>query len=175
MTEMPIAFPPSPRGNAFDDVKRLARKPFDAVPAPNLGRPGIRFNAQSLNPGIPLTKARPNVGNLGVTYKAVTDNAIINPQNTPFTDRRVYDRVQASLNMSLSGVSRDSVGAALGSCRVMIFRTEDMSFVTETTSDSVGVWSVSLMKGGPFFLVEYKAGSPDVAGTSVNTVVPAVA
>jgi len=76
------------------------------------------------------------------------------------------------LNMSMSGVSKDSAGATLGSCRVMIFRTEDNSFVTETTSDASGNWSVGLLKGGPFFAVAYKAGSPDVAGTTVNTLTP---
>ena len=74
--------------------------------------------------------------------------------------------------MSLSGRSLDSTGATLGNCRVLIFRTEDNSFVLETTSDASGNWSVTLNKGGPFFLVEYKAGSPDVAGTSLNTLAP---
>jgi hypothetical protein len=108
---------------------------------------------------------------LGTQYAAVTDTAIVNPANTPLTDRRVYDRVQASLNMVLSGVSKDSTGAVLGLCQVLIFRTEDKSLVAETVSDANGVWSVSMMKGGPFFLVEYLAGSPDRAGTSVNTLV----
>jgi hypothetical protein len=77
-----------------------------------------------------------------------------------------------TLNMTLAGVSRDSTGAALGNCRVMIYRTEDMSFVMETTSDGSGNWSVSLLRGGPFFLVEYLVGSPDRAGTSKNTLAP---
>jgi len=77
-----------------------------------------------------------------------------------------------TLNMTLSGLSRDNTGAALGNCRVLIFRTEDNSFVLETTSDASGNWSVSLLKGGPFFLVEYKAGAPDVAGTSKNNLAP---
>lgn len=76
------------------------------------------------------------------------------------------------LNMTLSGTSRDASGAPLAACRVLIFRTEDNSFVGETASDASGAWSVSMMKGGPFFLVEYKAGAPDVAGTSANTLVP---
>jgi hypothetical protein len=80
-----------------------------------------------------------------------------------------------NLSMILGGVSRDSAGNVLGSCRVMVFRTEDNSFVTETTSDASGIWSIQLLVGGPFFLVAYKSGGPDVAGTSLNTIVPEVA
>ena len=85
---------------------------------------------------------------------------------------RPFRSFKGSYNSTLNGVSRDSAGATLGNCRVMIFRTQDMSFVMETTSDASGNWSVTLNKGGPFFLVEYKTGSPDVAGTSVNTLTP---
>ena len=77
-----------------------------------------------------------------------------------------------SNNLTLSGVSRDSSGATLSNCRVMVFRTQDKSFITEIVSDASGVWSLTLNVGGPFFLVEYKAGSPDVAGTSLNTLAP---
>jgi len=75
-------------------------------------------------------------------------------------------------NTYLSGVSRDSTGSPLANCRVLIFRTDDNAFVMETTSDGSGNWSVLMNKGGPFFLVEYKTGAPDVAGTSVNTLIP---
>lgn len=167
---MPIAFPPARIGSVFDDVGLLYRKPFDVVPAPNLGRPGIRFNAQSLNPGIPLTKARPNVRRLGTMYAAVSDTAKVNPVNVAITDNRVYLRVLAGEdgNRELRGVSRDSVGVALGSCRVMLFRTEDNSFVKETTSDGSGNWAMSVMSAGAFFIVYYKAGGTDLAGTTKN-------
>lgn len=89
-----------------------------------------------------------------------------------FVPSRFAKEMYGTLNMVLSYISRDAAGAPLGNCRVMIFRTEDMSFVGETTSDASGNWSLSMMKGGPFFFVEYKAGSPDRAGTSLNTLVP---
>jgi hypothetical protein len=79
-----------------------------------------------------------------------------------------------TLNLVLSGVSKDSAGSVLANCRVLIFRTEDNSFIGETTSDGSGAWSVSMMKGGPLFVVAYKAGAPDVAGTSRNDLVPLV-
>ena len=95
--------------------------------------------------------------------------------DTPTVSSRPIRAVRGFLNMTLSGVSRDSSGATMGSCRVMIFRTEDKAFVVETTSDASGNWSVNLMRGGPFFLVEYKAGVPALAGTSVNTLAPVIA
>ena len=70
----------------------------------------------------------------------------------------------------MSGISRDNTGAALGNCQILIFRTEDKSFIAETVSDAVtGAWSITVMKSGPFFLVGYKVGAPDVAATSLNT------
>ena len=173
---MPIAFPPPSRDAYFQSPAVYFAKSFTIVPAPNLGQPGVNFAQRgiglTLDPGIPLTKARTNVRELGRQYRAPTNNNIINQVNLPVTDGRIPQRIMGALNMTLSGISRDSTGATLGNCRVLIFRTEDNSFILETTSDASGNWSVSLLKGGPFFLVEYKAGSPDVAGTSVNTLVP---
>ena len=76
------------------------------------------------------------------------------------------------LNMYLSGLSKNNTGGILGNCQVLIFRTEDKSLAGETTSDADGNWSILMLKGGPFFYVEYKTGSPDVAGTSLNTLTP---
>lgn len=94
---------------------------------------------------------------------------VLNSTSKPFRSK------SGILNTILSGVSRNSVGVALGNCRVMIFTSPDNRFVMETTSDINGVWSVYIMVSGPFYLVEYKKGSPDLAGTSINTLLPAVA
>jgi hypothetical protein len=101
--------------------------------------------------------------------------AIFNPENLPqfLIDARRGLEKGGTLNMGMSGVSRDTAGVALGICSVILFRTQDRSLVAETVSDSGGNWSLIVRKGGPFFLVEYKVGSPDVAGTSLNTLVPA--
>ena len=73
------------------------------------------------------------------------------------------------------GVSRDSAGAALGLCTVMVFETQRRLLVYETVSDANGNWSMDAMPGlGPFFYVEYLVGSPDRAGTSLNTNMPSV-
>lgn len=75
-------------------------------------------------------------------------------------------------NRTLSGVSRDASGAPLGNVRVLVFRTSDNAFIAETLSDASGNWSLVITVGGPFFLVEYLAGAPDVFGTSPNNLVP---
>lgn len=73
-------------------------------------------------------------------------------------------------SFSLSGVSRDSTGAALAACTVLVFNAHTNEFIGQTVSDGSGNWSVVVPTNSPrHFVVEYKAGSPDVAGTSVNT------
>jgi len=78
-------------------------------------------------------------------------------------------RLLPAVRRILSGLSKDSAGAILGNCQVLVFRTESKVLVAETISDAAGAWSVGVPDVGPYFLVEYKVGSPDVAGSSVNT------
>lgn len=125
----------------------------------------------ALSPGI-ATQASVNLRRLGTSYADVARTAVVNPANPRVTDRRVYDRTLGFYRLVMSGVSRDCAGAPLGSVRVMLFTTGDNRFVQETTSDGSGNWSMDVRVSGPFFLVEYKAGSPDQAGTSVNTLLP---
>lgn len=74
---------------------------------------------------------------------------------------------------SISGVTKDSTGAALTSCNVHLFRTADDSFVHQTVSNGNGSYIIPASKELQHYLVAYKPGSPDVAGTSVNTLVGA--
>lgn len=68
----------------------------------------------------------------------------------------------------ITGVTKDSAGAALGSCTVQMFRTSDDAYMGETTSDGSG--NYTLVSPGNFnlYLVAYKAGATDVAGTTKN-------
>ena len=70
---------------------------------------------------------------------------------------------------TLAGFTRDSTGAILGTCVVDLFRTADDVKIDGTTSDSVGAFVVRGNRGVNHYLVAYKPGSPDVAGTTVNT------
>ena len=76
-------------------------------------------------------------------------------------------------NETISGITKDSTGSALGSCMVQLFRTPSDQFVGEMLSDASGNYSFDNPGSGPFYIVAYKAGAPDVAGTTVNTLVGA--
>lgn len=76
-------------------------------------------------------------------------------------------------NATITGVTRDSAGAALGGVTVQLFRTVDDVYIGETVSDGAGAYSIVSVVSGPFYIVAYQAGAPDVAGTTVNTLVPA--
>lgn len=71
------------------------------------------------------------------------------------------------------GITRDSAGAVLASSVVQGFVTSTDAFVREVTSDAGGWFELcSENVGVNHYLVAYKAGSPDVAGTTVNTLQP---
>lgn len=74
----------------------------------------------------------------------------------------------------LTGVTKSSTGAALGSVTVKLYRTSDDALIATTTSDGSGNYSFTLSNTTTqYYVVAYKAGSPDVAGTTVNTLVGA--
>jgi hypothetical protein len=73
--------------------------------------------------------------------------------------------------LSISGITKDSSGVALGSCLVSLFRTSDNALIAQTTSDVNGNYQILIASSGAHYIVAYKAGSPDVAGTTVNTLV----
>jgi hypothetical protein len=69
-------------------------------------------------------------------------------------------------------VTRDGTGAALGGVTVQAFKTTTDEFRSEVVSDGAGVFTVYPGLDGPFYLTAYKAGAPDICGTTVNTLVP---
>jgi len=74
----------------------------------------------------------------------------------------------------LSGITRDSTGAALGNVTVQVFETATDRYITEVISDANGVYVIPVGIGtGPYYLVAYIAGAPDRGGTTVNTLVGA--
>ena len=74
----------------------------------------------------------------------------------------------------ITGITRDSVGAALGNCVVHLFQAGTDIEVAETTSDGSGNFSFSIgNNAGFFYIVAYKAGAPDLSGTTVNTLIAA--
>jgi hypothetical protein len=82
-----------------------------------------------------------------------------------------------------AGVTRDAYGSILVSCNVKLLKTADGAYglggkdkiLDETTSDAV-TGAFQLMSNwypDTHYIVSYKAGTPDVQGTTVNTLIGA--
>jgi hypothetical protein len=74
---------------------------------------------------------------------------------------------------ALTGITKDSGGSPLGSCVVKVYLTATDVELLSTTSDASGNYSFFLPAAtvGTYYVVAYKVGSPDVSGTTVNTLV----
>ena len=72
---------------------------------------------------------------------------------------------------SVVGVTNNSTGSPLAACTVDLFQTLGNAFVASVVSDGSGNFKFFPTVSGPFYLVAYLAGAPDVAGTSVNTLI----
>lgn len=80
----------------------------------------------------------------------------------------------AASRVGFVGITRDQYGAPVGSCVVQLFRTSDDLLIMENTSDSSGNFLLqSWYSPDTHYIVAYKAGSPDIFGTTVNTLVGA--
>lgn len=70
----------------------------------------------------------------------------------------------------ISGITKDSAGVALGGCSVHVYRTSDDLERDQVTSDAGdGTYTIGVDTDSTHYCVAYKPGSPDVAGTTVNT------
>lgn len=79
-----------------------------------------------------------------------------------------------SSRVGFVGITRDQYGTPVGSCVVQLFRTSDDLFIMEVTSDASGNFLLqSWYTPDTHYIVAYKAGSPDIFGTTVNTLVGA--
>jgi hypothetical protein len=111
-------------------------------------------------PGMPGIVAMPN-RRIGAPFSSLVIARSVKPfRSQPF------DSTHAS---RVTGVTRDSAGAALGSCVVQLFRTSDDLFLVQDFSDGSGNYTLYPTEAGPYYIVAYKPGGTDVAGTTVNT------
>lgn len=114
----------------------------------------------------PIAVGRPTVGRPTVGRPAVGRPAVGRPT---VVHRLMPPPVTWPL---LSGVTRDSTGAVLGNCAVELMLTESDVKVDKVVSSATGDYSFKSGRyGKAYYIVAYKAGSPDVAGTTVNTLV----
>lgn len=71
----------------------------------------------------------------------------------------------------ITGFTKDANGDNLGGCVVQGFLTADNSYVGRVVSDPSGAFTFTTPYLGNHYLVAYKPGSPDIAGTTKNTLV----
>lgn len=72
-------------------------------------------------------------------------------------------------NFTITGVTKDSTGAALGSCVCDLINTATKLIEQTLTSDASGNYSFIVDKTQRYKVDSYKTGAPDVAGCTVNT------
>lgn len=79
-------------------------------------------------------------------------------------------KLRGPLRWQIGGVTKDSTGTPLGSCVVKLYLTATDQELAQTTSDGSGNYAFSVTDNATsYYAVAYKAGSPDVAGTTLNT------
>jgi hypothetical protein len=76
-------------------------------------------------------------------------------------------------SLYITGVCRNSAGGILPDCTVDLFVTGTDQKVASTISNGSGEYTFQILVSGPFYIVAYHTGSPDLAGTTVNTLVGA--
>jgi len=173
---MPIAFPRPKVGPDYapDNALQAFTSGFDVS---NLGMIGVEFTHDSLAPGLAVgfsTGRAPNLRNLGYPFTAIDADVWPNPVPAPLMNDGAYvlQFVTVASNTEIVGVTRTSTGTVLASCSIDLFETGSDLVKASTVSAADGSFTISNPGTGPFYLVAYKTGSPDVAGTTVNTVMP---
>jgi hypothetical protein len=75
--------------------------------------------------------------------------------------------------LKIRGVTRDLNGNPLGSVIVRGFLTATNAFIGQCTSDSGGYYELPTpYVGAQHYLVAYQSGSPDITGSTVDTLTP---
>lgn len=75
----------------------------------------------------------------------------------------------ANGRLGFNGFSRDASGGVIAGVTVKLFLTSTDVKQCETVSNTDGFFVVSTAEAGGHYLLFYKSGTPDVSGTTVNT------
>jgi hypothetical protein len=70
---------------------------------------------------------------------------------------------------NITGVTKDSAGTALANCIVNLFDATTNIMLQTMVSDTNGNYTFQVQPQITYYIVAYKTGVPDVAGTTVNT------
>lgn len=79
-----------------------------------------------------------------------------------------------SISRFIKGYTKDASAVVVANATVQAFRTSDDFYLGQDVSRLDGSYTcpVDVAAGTACYLVAYKAGAPDVAGTTVNTITP---
>jgi hypothetical protein len=84
---------------------------------------------------------------------------------------KFFSPVMHGKQYMIQGYTKDSAGSILANCVVTLFYTNNDVMVGKTTSDANGLFTFLVGPVYQCYIVQYKAGSPDVCGTTANTLV----
>ena len=79
----------------------------------------------------------------------------------------------ANGRLGFNGFSRDASGGVIAGVTVKCMLTATDTKQSEAVSDVNGLFVVSTAEAGGHYLIFYKTGTPDIAGTTVNTLLGA--
>jgi hypothetical protein len=143
----------------------------------------VQWDYQKRGPrGAPVIDAWTTRGGLwpsrsGFCGDPATGEIVISTQDLGFSNGSFEPwRANAGGSQNLKfvmGQCLDSDSNPIASAIVEVFLSSDSSWQRETIADENGYYEAGTDKtGAAHYLVAYKAGSPDIAGTTVNTLTP---
>jgi len=85
-----------------------------------------------------------------------------------------YERYNSGTTQKklIRGITKDPMGQRIGGCLVKLYHTVDDSVLDEIYSDDGGNYTLVTDFTDEHYIVAYRTGSPDYAGTSANTLIP---
>lgn len=144
----------------WDDSDRPPQINFGRVDLPMIAAYTTPDNfalvALQIRPILPSNNRLPSYSNPSVSKQPAVVHHLMPPPATFFT---------------ITGRTLDSGGAALATCAVDLFETLTDIRTGSTTSNGDGYFYFKAERGKTYYMVAYKAGGTDVAGTTVNTLV----
>ena len=178
---MPIAFPLPERGPPWTWAKNL-------LSGASVGywQTGVQYVPNLLNRAdLSLPYKQNNFG--GLVVEAQRKHPNVRRLDTMFVNAERPQINQVPLNVrfpvvaqqtgrsafTISGIAYNSTGVTpQAGANIDLFLTTEDTLVQRTVSDAAGAFSFLQMGAGPYYIVAYKAGTPDIAGTTVNTLTP---
>ena len=84
-----------------------------------------------------------------------------------------YTRSGCNGRLAFTGITRDQYGSPIGDCTVKLFLTSTDEKVAEVVSNANGEYTITTpYHPNGHWISVYKTGSPDIFGTTVNTLIP---